>query len=229
MTTYYKLLAHDGSPPLQGGEPIWDTVTLPFELPKVTLDTSDRECAEGWNFCRDIGTAARIAGLWRNGWSRHILVGEPIGQVVERGDKLRAEGLRLVRRASERTIAEHLSAPFGPHAARMGRSQVAWWKAFGSTERDAERIEAGLRAALDARGLGWELRRFEDARAARDARVARVARVAWAALTVEYAALMGWTNDDPDLLTTGIRDAYAAGLAVAVPTGENELGWAMKP
>jgi len=225
-------------------------VTLPFELPKVTLDTSDRECAEGWNFCRDIGTAARIAGLWRNGWSRHILVGEPIGQVVERGDKLRAEGLRLVRRASERTIAEHLSAPFGPHAARMGRSQVAWWKAFGSTERDAERIEAGLRAALDARGLGWELRRFEDARAARDAwdawdawdaRVARDAWdawdawvawdawAAWAALTVEYAALMGWTNDDPDLLTTGIRDAYAAGLAVAVPTGENELGWAMKP
>lgn len=32
---------------------------------------------------------------------------------------------------------------------------------------------------------------------------------------------------DLDYLTHGIRDAYANGLATALPTGENELGWAM--
>jgi hypothetical protein len=46
-------------------------------------------------------------------------------------------------------------------------------------------------------------------------------------LTVECAALNGWTADDPLLFTTGLRDAYRAGLAVAVPTGPDTLGWAM--
>lgn len=70
----------------------------------------------------------------------------------------------------------------------------------------------------DGETLPW------DARAARDA---WAARAAWAALTVEYAAPQEWTKDDPLLLTTGIRDAYLLGLGIALPTGPNELGWAM--
>jgi len=38
---------------------------------------------------------------------------------------------------------------------------------------------------------------------------------------------MGWTQHDPLLLTEGIRDAYRAGLAVAVPVADRVLGWAM--
>jgi len=260
----YKLLAHDGSPPLQKGEPVWDCKTFPFELPKVALDTSEEECAGGWNFCRDIATAARIAGLWADGKPRHILTVETIGEWVERGDKLRAEGLRLVEVPSDRTIVAHLGRPFGKHAQRMGRSQLLWHRAFGRPNHDEAKVEAGLRAALDARGLDWTLVRYEaardawdawtawdawaarDARAARDAWTARAARDAWtawaardawdawtawdawAALTVEYAALMGWTKHDPDLMTTGLRDAYFNGLGVALPTGPNELGWAMR-
>jgi len=46
-------------------------------------------------------------------------------------------------------------------------------------------------------------------------------------LTRQYAGLMGWV-ENPALLATGIREAYGAGLAIAVPTGPNELGWAME-
>jgi hypothetical protein len=45
---------------------------------------------------------------------------------------------------------------------------------------------------------------------------------------VQYAALNGWVDYDPLLLTTGLRDAYRAGLAIAVPTGPDTLGWAME-
>lgn len=45
---------------------------------------------------------------------------------------------------------------------------------------------------------------------------------------VEFAALMGWVDIDPLRLTTGIRDAYAAELGIAIPTGPTELGWAME-
>ena len=43
-------------------------------------------------------------------------------------------------------------------------------------------------------------------------RNSRDARDARNALALETAAVMGWINDNPDLLTTGIRDAYTAGL-----------------
>ena len=42
-----------------------------------------------------------------------------------------------------------------------------------------------------------------------------------------FAALSGWTDQSPDLLTTGLRDAYAAGLEIALPTGPRELGYAL--
>jgi hypothetical protein len=76
-------------------------------------------------------------------------------------------------------------------------------------------------AARDARAA-W------DAWAARDAWDARDAWAAWDALTVSFAARSGWITHKHDLLSIGIRDAYRNGLAIAVPTGPNELGWAME-
>jgi len=48
------------------------------------------------------------------------------------------------------------------------------------------------------------------------------------ALMVYAASKRGWIDQDPMLLTTGIRDAYRHGLAVAVPVGQKTLGWAME-
>ena len=49
----------------------------------------------------------------------------------------------------------------------------------------------------------------------------------WVALTNYYAALTGWTDQRPDLLTVGLREAYRHGLGCLLPTGPNELGYVM--
>jgi len=83
------------------------------------------------------------------------------------------------------------------------------WNYEGETEADACRLDA---QAAWAAGDAWA------AWAARDARDA---------LTGWYAVRRGWTKHEPLLLTTGLRDAYAAGLVAVFPTGERELGWTM--
>mgnify|MGYP001585762369 CR=1 FL=1 len=93
------------------------------------------------------------------------------------------------------------------------------------------------RDAWDARAAwaAWAARDAWDARAARDAWSARAAwdaRDAWsarAALTVFYSVSVCGRKADPLLLTTGLREAYKSGLAIALPTGPDELGWAMVP
>ena len=114
---------------------------------------------------------------------------------------------------------------------RLQRFESAWaaWAA-----RDAE----AAWAARDAEAAG-AARDAEAAGAARAAWAARAAGAAWAAgaagaagaakdaLTLTYAVLRGWVAHPPDLLTIGLRDAYAAGLAIAVPTAPQKLGWAM--
>ena len=99
----------------------------------------------------------------------------------------------------------------------------------GARRRRRARDARAAREAGDAGADGDArvARAAWDARAARAAWAAWDARDAWDALTVEYAALMGWTKDDPDLHTTGIRDAYRCGLEIVLPTGPNELGWAL--
>ena len=64
--TVFKLITHDYRPPIQGGDPVWDGHTLPFQLPRVTLDTSDADCGSGW--CAfDVGGKKgyiRAGSLW---------------------------------------------------------------------------------------------------------------------------------------------------------------------
>ena len=233
MTIGYKVLTHDYRPPVQGGDPVWDGKRK--TLPKVTLDTGPDDCGAGWNFCADAPTALRIAGLWPDGRPSILLLVKGSVDTIERGDKLRCSKLTILDRCSEddvRVAVMALSLSFGEHSARMADSQMMWRSALARPERDDAAVEAGLVAALGARGLvGWTLRRFDAAWAAWAARDAWDAWDAWdgraarAALTVEYAALAGWTQHDPLMLTTGLRDAYAHGLTVAVPVDKNVLGW----
>jgi len=219
----WKVLTHDYRPPVQGGKPVWDG-TAGAVTSKALVDRSEIECGRGWNFTVKPETALRIGGLWPDGRPSRLIRVEAQGEVVVRGDKCRAEQIIFGKEAGPAKVRSAVTALYGQfveeHRTRMADSTMLWRAALARPVRDEEAVAAGIRAALTARGLDWELVRFPDAWAARAARDAR------AALTVEYAALCGWTTHDPDLLTTGIRDAYRAGLGVAVPV-PGGLGWAM--
>ena len=223
--TAFKVLAHDFSPPIQGGAPVWDGVTLPFEMPEVTLDTSMEECAAGWNYTQTLAQALKVTGFWKAGRPSVCLNVAPSSDGITRGDKSRCSRLTILSRCTREEVLaalREMSEPFGEHADRMAESQFAWMHALARPNREKAVVEACLQTALDARGLDCEIREYESARAAWDAWAARDA------LTVEYAALEKWIDHDPLLLTTGIRDAYESGLESALPTGPKVLGYAMK-
>ncbi len=224
----YKVLTRSLCSPIQGGAPLFDGRT-PWTTPRVACDTGPGPCAPGWHFCRDPQTALRIGGCWPDGWTSALWVVEA-EDVVERQDKCRAPQLTFARPttdAENRAAVLAFCAPFGAHQAAMAAAMDAWGRALArQAPASAEVVEADLRAALDARQLSWRLRRFE----------ARPTRAWWApwdagaareALTVRYARLMGWRGGDPAQYDVGIQDAYRHGLAAALPTGPNELGYAL--
>lgn len=280
----YKILTHDFRPPIQGGHPILPaSVTFPYRLPTVEVDTSDAECGAGWNACADIETAIRIAGEWPNGRPSQVFRLRSVQGAcpLKRGDKIRAATWDVMGPVAPSALRDARVCLYAPMAKDglpvedIVTEVEAWSHALGRPAHDEGAVEAGLRGTLQVRGLRWSLRRFGDARAAWDAWAAWDARAAWAAwdardardawaaraaraaldardawaasdawaaldardawdaraaraaLTVLVAARRGWTQQRPDLLTIGLRDAYAHGLAIAIPTGPAELGWAM--
>ena len=254
--TGWKVVTHDLRPPVQGGSPLWNG-SLPLELDKVKLDTSEAECAAGWNFCDRLEDAFRIAGLWPTGRPSRAFLVEPLGEIVTRAKKARAESLRIVREATaaeiETALMEFSHQHLQAHATEMAREQMLWRQALARPQHDPAAVEDALLEALTGRDLKWKLKKFESAGAAWDAWVAdawaagaastawgagaaRAAAAAWAAgdawdawtaLIVYFASRQGWLSVEADLLTRGIRDAYFFGLEVAIPTGPSELGWAM--
>jgi hypothetical protein len=222
MMTGYKVFTSALRPPVQGGEPVWSGET-PFTLPEVRLDRSRAECSYGYNFCADLHTALRIAGLWPDGYPSRVFAVEA-EDAITRGDKCRAGVLTILRELPEAEVAagvRRLSEPFGAHAERIAAEQMAWRAALARPEWDAAAVRDGLHAALAKRGLNWQVKQYDTAWDA------WAARAAWAALTIYYAAQSGWVDLDPDLLTAGLREAYASGLAIAVPTAPDTLGFAL--
>jgi hypothetical protein len=152
----------------------------------------------GWHFGRSIETALKIGGMWTTGRPSVVVAVEPAGDMIERGDKCRAASLRLLRIATEDEIADAIrrfSAVFSPHADRMAEEQIAWRAALARPKRNVEAVECGLRAALEARKLIWELKRFDSAGAARDAWDAwdaSAASAAWAARDAWDAWIYNW-------------------------------------
>jgi hypothetical protein len=259
VTIGYKILTHDYRSPIQGGVPVWDGRDLPFTLPTVRLDTSEADCAAGWNYTSDLATALRISGFWPDGRPAACFVVEPSADAIERGDKRRCSQLTLIRRCSDdeirAAIADFSKSRFGDLAARMIESQCAWFEALARPEYDLNRVQKELGRALAARALPWSLKQFADAWDARGAWDARDAWGAWGAwdawgawgawdardawdawdardardaLIVEFVALKGWITLEASKLTTGLRDAYKHGLAIALPVAKDTLGWAMR-
>ena len=226
--TYYKSFTYDLRPPIQGGDVVWDG-SLPYLLPEVKVDSGEAECAAGWNATRSIADCMRIAGFWRAPWPMRVFAVHSNGhELFERGDKVRSATWNI---ASECGLAEIESAIYqlseswfakSKLQSDMAREQFLWYRAFASSVRDESAIVAGLSAALEMRGLKWSLKKYPSETAAWDA------WDAWDALSVYFTASMKWTKYDPNLLTTGIRDAYANGLLATIPTEENELGYVMK-
>ena len=182
--TAFKVLAHDFSPPIQGGAPVWDGVTLPFEMPEVTLDTSMEECAAGWNYTQTLAQALKVTGFWKAGRPSVCLNVAPSSDGITRGDKSRCSRLTILSRCTREEVLaalREMSEPFGEHADRMAESQFAWMHALARPNREKAVVEACLQTALDARGLDCEIREYESARAAWAARDARAAWDAWAA------------------------------------------------
>ena len=105
-------------------------------------------------------------------------------------------------------------------------ANAAWYAWYARAARDAWRSWAAW-AARDA----WDARAAMDARnawAARNASAARDAMNARNALIVWVVSKKGWIEQDPSLLTTGLRDAYQNGLQYVIPVGEKTLGWTME-
>ena len=102
---------------------------------------------------------------------------------------------------------------------------AAWDARAAWAARDA--WDAWAAWAAWAAWPAWDASAAWDARAAWAAWGASAAWDARAALILYFAAKKGWIHTPPDLLTIGLREAYQHGLAIALPTGPNELGWTM--
>lgn len=202
MSAYFKILSHDLRPPLQGGEPL-AIKKLPFTTKAVKLDKGDESCAAGWHCVDDLATGFRIAGLWPDGRPARAFEVEPSDDVIQRDNKFRSSRLTFVRELDPEDIergAHNLSKPFGRYRRGMVSEQMAWYIALGRPENNPEKVEEGLRKALKARGVHWEVNCYDSARAARaawaawaawSARDARDARAAWSARDA-WAAWAAW-------------------------------------
>lgn len=239
----WKIYTHDWCSPIQGGEPI-HVKSFPYTLPPVTLDTSDRECGAGYNYCQKISTAAKIAGFWSGGRPSNIVLVEAGEDAIERGNKCRTSSLTLLRQASKDEIKQamrELVSSTGPHTEQLTESQFQWFEALGRPHFDENRVRSSLEEALVKRGLSnWKLQIFKsawdawDAWKARDVWDAWNARGvwdvwgAWDALILETSVrCFNLTGYQPDLLTVGIRDAYKYGLEFCIPVAEDTLGYVM--
>jgi hypothetical protein len=213
MITAYKVFTHDLRSPIQGGDPVW-VGRLPYQLPGVEVDSGPRECAAGWNACRDPETAIKIAGLWPNGRPSRIFELQSSGPVVERGQKMRAESWLILRELEMAPVIRRLSKAFGDLADEMAAEQVAWHTALGRPRHNKRAVTDGLQLALGRRGLDWQIRQYDSARDAWDAWDARDARAARAAAWDARAAWAAWAARAARAARDA-RDALAAWAARA--------------
>jgi hypothetical protein len=165
----YRATTHDLRSPIRGGKPIWDG-SVPFRLPEVKCEYSSRQCAPGWYATQFPEEALIMASLWPDGFSaRFWRVEAPDEIVVVREKKCRAPWWNIVKEESIAValvpIAQGILCQLAPDNLALRESLLiemqAWHTALGRPTHDAARVKAGLRAALDARGLrSWSLQQY---------------------------------------------------------------------
>jgi len=223
LTVAYKAFTHNLCSPIQGGEPIWDGA-LPFSLPSVIMDKSDKKCSYGWNAARDPKTVIQIAGLCPGGWPVRLYCVETKGKVIERGDKLRASTWRIVKEIPVQPVIESFSqeAFSAQHTKIMSKEQIAWYQALGRPQWSLSKVIRGLETSLKARGLNWTLQRFESAGAVWTFRAAAPiwpTNNAWNIVTTETG--LHCLNKDTREATKKIRNTW-----FPWPTCNIQTSWA---
>jgi hypothetical protein len=154
--------------------------------------------------------------MWRKALSRPF-----------RDEKLVEEGLaRTLETRDLQWVLKRFSDVFAVRTSRALWEVKNAWDAQGAWIPGDTRSAWAIRASMDAWATGDAIA-AKNAWAARNIWAAGAAGDAGAALSTFYAATMGWIDRPPELLTIGIREAYFNGLGIVMPTGPNELGWAM--
>lgn len=150
--------------------------------------------------------------------------------LVEKGlrDALAARGLQwsLQRFGSARDarVASAASASRDAWNAWNASAASAAWTVWDTWNAKSARNARAASAARDA----WTVWDYSwNDKSARNAWSSRAAMSAKTALAHYYVSAMGWIDSPTDMLTVGIREAYAGGLDIAIPTGPSGLGWAM--
>ena len=114
------------------------------------------------------------------------------------------------------------------------RASRAAWAAWASRDTCAASNARDARASWNAYAArdAWNAWTTWTGWKAWNAWTTWTARNAWdgwdagVAVIVYFAARKGWTTQQPHVLSAGLRDAYEAGLEVAMPVGPTILGWA---
>jgi hypothetical protein len=200
IRTGFKIFTHDWRSPLQGGDPVVTNPVFPFDLPKVTLNPDPLlECGAGWNYCKSIVEAARIASYWPKSYSANIVqvVGSPDAIEVKR--KRRSSQLTIVRLCSDQEIHssmwENVQSFGGVHTETLAQEQYYWYIALKRPNINQKLVEDSLQIALRKRGLDWSLKKYPSAQAAWDTRDTRDAWAAWYAWDA-WAAWDTWAAWD---------------------------------
>ena len=191
MATFYKVLTDDLCSPTMGGDPIFEG-TPPFVLPVVEVDQSPVECGPGWHACKTPEQALVHGGLWRNGRPSRLFkveVPEDV-QVIERIGKVRFATGTLAEEILDWT--DILASMYAPFKSTVRDGLIVeiqkWREALSSPEWNPEAAKAGLREALDIRGLSaWRIKEFESEKDLRNAWLAKLNR--------ESSTCMAWEMD----------------------------------
>jgi hypothetical protein len=183
--------------------PTW---LLEQECSATEIAEAIREMSQPFDDLADHMAASQIA--WREA------LGRPLHDpgVVERQ-------LRAALQARGRGLENWALRQYGSARAAMNacNARAAWdttWDIMGSvwTAYPPKSISTAWKAIST-----WDSNTtFTSAKHARDG------------LALEYVSLRCWVDYDPLMLTTGIREAYRNGLAIAVPTAPTTIGWALE-
>ncbi len=165
-------------------------------------------------------------------WAWYVALGRPLHDEAQVEEELRraldARGLKwsLKRYDSAWNAWNAWNAWDARNAWNAWNARNAWdaWNAWNAWNARNARNAWNAWNAWDA----WNAWNAWDARNARNAWNAWNAWNAGTSLAVASSVQCGWLKGyRADQYTVGIRDAYHHGLAIALPTGKDELGWLM--